>query len=180
MRILLLAFVLTVFTPLGYAEDTNAPVFTLADDDDTEITFPRKQDGVDIYFFWATWCPYCKALMPHLQSMQIEYGDDLKVFAFNIRDDETPWFFFEEKGYDFTLMPEADPIMDLYGVKGVPALFLVDSEGVVRFNLYELIFNDSAEFKAMKHSGKAGRRAPNWAATIRLKIDEILAEAKQK
>ncbi|MCP5091039.1 MAG: redoxin domain-containing protein, partial [Gammaproteobacteria bacterium] len=24
-----------------------------------------------ILLFWATWCPYCKALMPHLQSIRL-------------------------------------------------------------------------------------------------------------
>ena len=27
-----------------------------------------------ILFFWATWCPYCKARMPHLQSIRLEQG----------------------------------------------------------------------------------------------------------
>lgn len=176
MKMFLLSMALVVFAANTYAEDIKAPSFTLADADDTEITFPRQQNGADIYFFWAGWCPYCKALMPHLQSMQIEYGDDIKIFAFNIRDEEDPWFFMEEKGYDFTLMPDADPLMKLYGVQGIPALFLVDGKGAIRFNLYDMLFNDSDEYKAMSHGKKAGYRAPNWAAEIRAKIDQILAE----
>lgn len=176
MKMLLLSIALLILAPLGYAENTKAPGFSLADADDTEITFPRQQNGVDIYFFWASWCPYCKALMPHLQSMQIEYGDDIRIFAFHIRDEEDPRPVMAERGHDFTLMPEADPVMKLYGVKGVPALFLVDGNGTIRFNLYEMLFNDSAEFKAMSHGKKAGYRAPNWAAEIRTTIDQVLAE----
>ena len=178
MKIILLSLAMVILAPQIYAENLKAPDFAMADANDAVIIFPRIHDGVDIYLFWAGWCPYCKALMPHLQSMRIEYGDDVKIFAFNIRDDEDPRFYMEEKGYDFILLPEADPIMPLYGVKGVPALFLVDGEGAIRFSLYDMIFNDSAEFKAMSHGKKAGYRAPNWAAEIRIKIDQILAEGK--
>jgi cytochrome c biogenesis protein CcmG/thiol:disulfide interchange protein DsbE len=176
MKMLLLCFALVVFAPPISADTPKAPGFTMADVDSTEITFPRNHNGVDVYFFWASWCPYCKALMPHLQSMQIEYGDDIKIFAFNIRDDEDPKEFMEENGYDFTLMPEADPLMELYGVQGTPGLFLVDDEGLIQFNLYETIFNDSEEFKKKSHSKKAASRAPRWAAAIRKTIDQILAE----
>jgi hypothetical protein len=31
--------------------------------------------------FWATWCPYCKALMPHVQSNLDEYGKQVRVVA---------------------------------------------------------------------------------------------------
>ena len=90
------------------AEDLTAPAFTLPDTDGRQITLPREHKGVDIYYFWASWCPYCKTLMPHLQSMQIEYGDAVTVYAFNIRDDEMPELFMLEHGYEFVLIPEAD------------------------------------------------------------------------
>lgn len=176
MKTLLLALTLTLMASPALGEDLTAPSFTLADADGNDVTLPRKHDGVDIYLFWASWCPYCKALMPHLQSMQIEYGDDIKVFALNIRDDEDPVEFMDENAYDFTLLPEADPIMELYGVKPTPAVFLVDGQGVIRLNLYEMLMNDSEEFNAMSHRQRAARRAPYWSASIRQKIDQILAE----
>ena len=178
MKKILLSIVMMLFTSGISAENANAPDFAMADANGVEISFPRTQSGVDVYLFWASWCPYCKALMPHLQSMKIEYGDDIGIFAFNIRDDEDPKIFMKEKGYDFTLMPDADRIMPPYGVKGTPAVFLVDGSGTIRFNLYEMIFNDSNEFKALSHGKKAGYRAPNWAAEIRTTIDQVLAERK--
>jgi cytochrome c biogenesis protein CcmG/thiol:disulfide interchange protein DsbE len=178
MRRIFLTLLLALFAQQGFSQDMAAPTFTLADDDGEKITFPRNHDGVDIYFFWASWCPYCKALMPHLQSMRIEYGDDVTIFALNIRDEEMPEFLMIEKGYDFVLIPEADEVMEPYGVKGVPALFIVDGTGKIRFNLYDMIFNDSSEFKSMGHGKKAGRRAPYWAAEIRQTIDKVLSETK--
>lgn len=178
MRRTFLTLLLALFAQPIYAQDIAAPTFTLADSGGEEITLPRKHDGVDIYFFWASWCPYCKSLMPHLQSMRIEYGDDLTIYALNIRDDEMPEMFMMEHDYDFILIPEADSVMEPYGIKAVPALYVVDGQGKIRFNLYDMVFNDSNEFKALSHGKKAGKRAPHWAAEIRKTIDKILTESK--
>ena len=66
--------------------------------------------------------------------------------------------------------------MALYGVKGVPALFLVDGQGMIRFNLYDMLMDEDSAFKAVSHGKRAGRKAPWWAAEIRLKIDQIRGE----
>jgi len=162
-------------SPQALADKPWAPAFTLADTAGNDVVLPSKQAGVDVVFFWASWCPYCKALMPHLQSMQIEYGDDVRIYALNIRDDEDPVAFMQEQGYDFVLLPDADRIMELYGVRSTPAVFLVDQNGTIHFNLYETIFSDSAEFKALGHRQKAGQRAPHWAAEIRRISDQIIS-----
>jgi hypothetical protein len=116
--------------------------------------------------------------MPHLQSIRIEYGDAVTIYALNIRDEEVPELFMLEHAYDFVLIPEADPVMEAYGVQATPALFIVDGKGTIRFNLYDMFFDDSSEFKALTHGQKAARRAPYWAAEIRKSIDQILAEPK--
>ena len=170
---------LLLFARAGFAEPMPAPAFTLPDSDGEELTLPRTHEGVDIYYFWASWCPYCKTLMPHLQSMDIEYGDAVTIYALNIRDEEMPELFMMEHGYDFVLIPEADAVMEPYGVFVTPALFLVDGRGKIRFSLYDMVFDDSSEFKALTHGQKAGRRAPYWAAEIRRQIDRILSENKR-
>ena len=160
-----------------YGGDFSAPPFTLVDDSGKEISLPQKRKGVEVLLFWASWCPYCNALMPHLQSIQIEYGDKVRVYALNIRDDEDPREFLDKRGYDFVLLPKADAVMKPYGVRGTPGLFLIDDKGLIRFNLYEVSFARSGEFKKLNNRGKAGRLAPYWAAEIRNQIDQILKEA---
>ena len=178
MRRVILTLLLALLVQHSYAQDIAAPAFSLANADGKQVALPRTHDGVDIYFFWASWCPYCKALMPHLQSMRIEYGDDVTIYAMNIRDEESPELFMAEHGYDFILLPEADSVMELYGVRPTPALFVVDGKGRIRFNLYDMVFSDNSEFKALKHGKKAGRRAPYWSAELRQAIDQILSESK--
>lgn len=169
---------LALITSQAFANNPTAPSIKLEDVAGNEVTLPSKQPGVDIYLFWATWCPYCKALMPHLQNIQNEYGDDVRIYALQIRDDQDPQPFMQEHGYDFVLLPHADETMALYGVRSTPAVFLVDEDGSIRFNLYEMIFNDSAEFKAQRHGQKAAQRAPYWSAEIRRIIDQVLEEDK--
>jgi thiol-disulfide isomerase/thioredoxin len=178
MRKSFLILALVLFAQQGLAQNLAAPAFTLPDTDGTQVTLPRTHEGVDIYYFWASWCPYCKTLMPHLQSMRIEYGDAVTIYALNIRDDEMPELFMLEHGYDFVLIPEADSIMEAYDVQATPALFIVDGQGKIRFNLYDMFFDDSSEFKALTHGQKAARRAPYWAAEIRKKIDQVLSESR--
>jgi cytochrome c biogenesis protein CcmG/thiol:disulfide interchange protein DsbE len=178
MKTILLSVTLALLAPLANAAPPKAADFTLADAAGNTVNLPRKHEGVDVYLFWASWCPYCKALMPHLQSMRIEYGDAVTIYALNISDDKDPRVFMEETGYDFTLLPDADPVMRLYGVRPTPALFLVDGQGLIRFNLYETIFDNSNEPESISHRKKAARRAPYWSAEIRRKIDQILAEAE--
>ena len=178
MQRVLLTLILALSVQYSDAQEVAAPAFTLANAAGEQVTLPRAHDGVDIYFFWASWCPYCKALMPHLQSMRIEHGGAVTVYALNIRDDEDPEPFMAERGYDFVVIPEADSIMELYGVRSTPGLFVVDGKGMIRLNLYEMIFDDDSGYKALSHGKKAGRRAPYWSAEIRRTIDQVLRESK--
>ena len=39
--------------------------------------------------FWATWCAPCKAMVPHLQKIQDEVGDQVKIVKLNIEENQT-------------------------------------------------------------------------------------------
>ena len=129
-----------------------------------------------IVFFWATWCPYCKALMPHLQSIRLEYGDAVDILAVVIRDDKgDPQGYVDGLGFDFTVLPGGDDVAGLYGVFGTPGVILVDQDRNIRFNLYELEPPElPADVQDAKHGRKAAYRAPYWASEIRKALDAII------
>lgn len=151
--------------------------FTLTDASGAERTLPAEQQGVGLYLFWATWCPYCKALMPHLQSIEDEYGDRVTVYALNFRDRNDPREYIDAQGFDFVLFPDAGDVAERWGARATPALYIVDETGEVRFDLYEVLTENPPGYEEMSHTQRAARRAPFWAARIRETLDEILGDA---
>jgi len=132
-----------------------------------------------VLFFWATWCPYCKALMPHLQSIRLEYGDDVKILAINFRDDNDPVAFIENAGYDFTVLPDGDAVAASYGVHATPGVIIVDKDQTVRFDLRKLPKHEPLpdNKQGLSHKRKAAYRAPYWAAAIREAIDDVNSDS---
>ncbi|MEP7042130.1 MAG: TlpA disulfide reductase family protein [Dokdonella sp.] len=96
-----------------------------------------------ILLFWATWCPYCKALMPHVQAVQDAASKArLDVYAIDINDDGDPLAELKERGQTFTLVRDGDDIATRYGIKGTPGLLLVDERGNV---VYRRVGGDAPE-----------------------------------
>jgi thiol-disulfide isomerase/thioredoxin len=158
-----------------------APDWSLRSADDEIIRLSEEvQEQPTVLLFWATWCPYCKALMPHLQSIRLEYGEDVKILAINFREDGDPVAFIKNAGYDFTVLPDGDEVAAAYGVYGTPGVIIVDSDQKIRFDLRTLPKKDPPEDgKPASHTKKAAYRAPYWAAEIRKGIDSVLEGSEQ-
>jgi len=158
------------------AADRPAPDWVLADAAGTEVRLSAEiREKPQIILFWATWCPFCRALMPHIESVLMEYGDAIGVLAVNIMEDGDPAEYLAKSGYDFRLLPAGEKVADLYGVKGTPGLFLVDTAGRIRFDLSRLprLSIPESEAAGMSRREFAGRMAPYWAAELRKAIDAL-------
>jgi thiol-disulfide isomerase/thioredoxin len=159
--------------------DWQPPDFETAGPGGEVFRYPESLKGPTIILFWATWCPYCKALMPHLQSIIDEYDGQVQVVALNFRDDDDPAAYLAERGYDFTLILNSEEVAASWGVKGTPGLFLAEQSGRVIFSkgaIPESAYpgNPSEDYGKLKHYQKAARRAPLWAAKLRTAIDRLL------
>ena len=88
--------------------------------------------------FWASWCSPCLAEVPNIKKAVDRFGKDgrLAVVGISLDMSEPPAKAMVERfGMNWphlVLGPaEENPVAKLYGVSGIPAMFLIDAEGRV-------------------------------------------------
>ncbi len=180
-KLLVLGVVLgaLIASPIARAAEL-APDWTLSAANGEQIRLSdevRRQPVV--LLFWATWCPYCKALMPHLQSIRLEHGDAVEIVAINFNDKKgDPVQFMADAGYDFTSLLNGDDVAEEYQIHGTPAVIVVDQDRRYRFDLRDLPpFTVPEAGEKQSHRARAAYLAPYWAAAIRKSIDSVLDDS---
>ena len=85
-----------------------------------------------ILVFWATWCPYCKQLLPGMERLHKKYADSgLIVLAVNIKEDWQPKTYWRNHQYSFDALLEGDDVAEIYGVTGTPTVVYISPAGKV-------------------------------------------------
>jgi len=117
-----------------------APDFALLSVDGERVALSDFRGKIVVLNFWATWCPPCRAEMPELQAAWEERGadggDDGDIVVFAVDFDETAGEvsgFIDEFGLTFPVaLDGGGSVAEHYGVRGFPATFFIDAEGVLR------------------------------------------------
>lgn len=88
-----------------------------------------------VLHFWATWCPYCKKLLPGLQRLHTLYQDQgLQTYAisFNEDDDARPQAVLGSRGITFRTLVNGDYVArKLFKVDGTPTTMFINADGSV-------------------------------------------------
>ena len=133
LRTLATVLLLATMPALALDEGPLAPAWSLETPDGTTVEFdPQDRQRPAVLLFWATWCPYCRALMPEIQVLRESYPREaLDIFAINVWEDADPVAHMNEAGYDYDLLLNGDAVTEPYGVEGTPGVFLVGTDGRV-------------------------------------------------
>lgn len=138
-KLLLLIFFPVSVHALGVGD--SAPDWTLQSPAGQQIAFHAdSRHQVSVVLFWATWCPFCRKLMPHIQAVADEFRDKpVRFYAIDVWEDADPVAHFREHGYTFTLLLSGERVAKAWGVKGTPGLFVVDRSRTI---IYQRVSGD--------------------------------------
>jgi peroxiredoxin len=124
------------------------PAATLAGD---TVTLASLEGDVVLLNLWATWCVPCRQETPYLEKIYQEQKDrgfqvvGISMDTGDAADDVE--MFVEEYGVTYTILH--DPQMrglDLYQAPGLPATFMIDRDGILRWVRYGPILEGDADF----------------------------------
>ena len=121
--------------PLGLAQNTPAPDFTLQSLDGKNMRLSDFRGKAVLLNFWATWCGPCKVEMPWFVELQKEYGPEgfqIVGVAMDDSSKEDIAKFAQDMGVNYPVLLGKEAVGDAYG--GVPALpesFFISRDGKI-------------------------------------------------
>jgi peroxiredoxin len=118
--------------PVGNA----APDWTLSDHSGKQHRLSDYRGEIMVLNFWSSWCGYSKLGIPAIQKIHEEYnGRRIKVFGVSFQEFEgvDTVAYLRSVGGDFPNLLNGETVAETYGVKGVPAYYVIDREGKVAY-----------------------------------------------
>lgn len=126
-----------------------AAPFSLTDLDGKQVSLADYKGKIVILDFWATWCGPCKASFPAMQMAVNKYKDDENVkFLFihtweKVADPvKDAADYIKGMKYSFEVLidvkdaqTKVNKVVSSYKVNGIPAKFVIDAGGSIRFKL---------------------------------------------
>jgi peroxiredoxin len=133
-----------------------APQFDLPALDGREISLADYHGKKLVVSFWASWCGPCRLEMPALRSFYQRYhksSDNFEILAISIDDNrrDAEEFAVEEKLPFPVLLDLRSKVAEVYGVEGIPVMFIIDENGKVIFG--HVGFDAALEFQLAQELG---------------------------
>ena len=175
-----LLFVAAFATHAAGLEGKPAPLVELAASDGTPRTLAAiASEKPTVVVFWASWCPYCKALLPELAKLRQQYGDRVEIVAVNVWEEKQAdaRAYIDANAFPFVWLMKGSKTAKAWKVKGTPGLFLVAQGGEVRYDRMSRPIKVAPSPAPAAAGGPSGpeKSALRWMADLRAALDAELA-----
>jgi peroxiredoxin len=101
--------------------------------DGKAFVLPAKPAQAVLVHFWATWCPICRAEQGSIESLARDNPHVITV-AMQSGSRAAVQQYMREQGVNFPVLNDEDnQISAKWGVQAVPASFIVDTDGKIRY-----------------------------------------------
>jgi len=141
LRICIIAILIAVVALTSSCGDSRigkpAPDFSARDLSGNEISLSQYRGRVVLLDFWATWCLSCVLESPNIKRVYNKYKDDGFV-VIGINQDQNRWeldAFIQRERIEWPQVfdwGEGYKVSLLYRADTIPALFLIDKDGILR------------------------------------------------
>ena len=104
--------------------------------DGSVLTSKDMQGQMVVLEFWATWCPPCRAQIPHLKKLNAEYAPlGVRLLSVSRDDNRQPVIpFIQQNAMNWTHAIDTEQPNQLgpaFGVTGIPHAFIISPDGEV-------------------------------------------------
>ena len=99
------------------------------------LSLAKYRGQVVLLEFWATWCGYCIAEKPNIKQTYEKYKNQkFQIIGISLDSGRSPIEAYIEK--EGIVWPQyhdnGGEIANMYQVRGIPATFLIDADGIIR------------------------------------------------
>lgn len=112
------------------------PALTGTNLDGKKVEFASFKGKVVLLDIWATWCPPCRAMIPHERKMVERLKGKpftiLSVSCDDDKDDLTGFLEKEKMPWDHWFDGRGGSVAKTFRVRSFPTLYLIDAKGVIR------------------------------------------------
>jgi thiol-disulfide isomerase/thioredoxin len=131
--------------------------------DGKKVKLSDYRGKVVLLDIWATWCPPCRAMIPHEREMvknlakkpfvliSVSADDEKDTLVKFLENEPMPWVHWWDSGKD-------NPVLKKYRVRAFPTLYLIDHTGTIKHKWTGKPENDKLD-KAVEEAVKAAEKA---------------------